>query len=360
MTLSDTATPVLGAILAVMTLVSCGSPGAGEAVGTATSEIVGGTPATAYPEAVVVTSSYILPCSGVVLAPRVVLTAGHCRSSTKTYAITAPNASGQQVSGSSDWTTFDGSAATSSDTLLIFLDAPITLASYPVIATGEVASGTAVVDVGRTLNGVITTQLYVSPTVTIQGPGDPLGFPYNYEALPDISQDGDSGGPIELVAPSSSPHTVVAIVDTDTVEQNVTETSPIDLFARLDIVRDAIVAQIATAASSASAQDAGASTDAAPDGAARGDASAPDADAHPAGADADAGTGDAPVPGTAARATASSSLKKESCSLARARDPGPNVVGAGIAFIVGLGVTRRSRRRIAARPPRAQPRAALH
>ena len=40
-------------------------------------------------------------------------------------------------------------------------------------------------------------------------------------------------------------HTIVAIVDTDTVEQNIAETTPIDLFARIDLVKGAIEQQIA-------------------------------------------------------------------------------------------------------------------
>jgi len=230
--------------LVVIAAAACSSGQAGgEAVARAGSAIVNGTPATAYPEAVVVTASGIIPCSGVLLAPRVVLSAGHCRSTTKAYAVRAPNAGQQEATGSSDWTTFDGAAATSSDTLLIFLDSAIELPNYPTIAAGEAASGTQVVDVGRALNGTITSNVYASSTVTLDGNATPLGFPFNYQATPDISQDGDSGGPIELAGEPA--HTVVAIVDTDTVEQGITETTPIDLFARLDVVRAEIVDQIA-------------------------------------------------------------------------------------------------------------------
>ena len=256
------------AVCAAALSVPCASCGAGDGETTASgaAAIVGGMPATAFPEAVVVTASGFVPCSGVVLAPYVVLTAGHCRSPGKKYAVLAPNApgaQGQQASGSNDWTTYDGDPATSSDTLLIFLDSPIRLATYPVLAPETVAANTAVVDVGRTLNGTLTMNDYVSPTVTILGPGTPLGFPYNYEATPDISQDGDSGGPIELVSSlASPPHVVVAIVDTDTVEQDISEASPIDLFARLDGVREAILAQIAADADGGAARGDGGATDA--------------------------------------------------------------------------------------------------
>lgn len=184
--------------LPVLLLSACSSRPADDDVGTSREPIVDGTPATNYPEAVVVTASGFLPCSGAVLAPRVVLTAGHCRSLTNSYEIVAPNAGNQQSTASSDWTSYNGDPATSSDTLLIFLDSPIVLSTYPQIGDEPVAQGTAVVDIGRTLNGSITSTDYVSPTVTIEGPATSLGFPFNYEALPDISQDGDSGGPIEV------------------------------------------------------------------------------------------------------------------------------------------------------------------
>jgi hypothetical protein len=313
----------------LLALSACsGEPAADGPTGTTRAAIENGSPATAFPEAVVVTASGFLPCSGVVLAPRVVLTAGHCRSATKKYSVSAPNANHQTASGSNDWTTFDGEAATSSDTLLIFLESDIKLDVYPTIAASEVAAGTPVVDVGRTLNNVITTSVYVSPTVTIEGTGDSLGFHYNYQALPDISQDGDSGGPIELV--NGAAHSVVAIVDTDTVEQNITETTPIDLFARLDLVRDAMLQQI-----SAHPSDAGSSADA---GAKKSDAAGPllDASASGTGKDAESEPADAGHDDATARRTAADG----SCAIgpgAGVRDMWP------IAFAFVL-LSRRRRR----------------
>ena len=86
----------------------------------------------------------------------------------------------------------------------------------------------------------------MSQPVTITGLGTDLGFPFNYKAMPDLSQNGDSGGPIEVVDPNggAGAHRVVAVVDTDTIDENINEEEPIDLFARVDLVYGQIAAQI--------------------------------------------------------------------------------------------------------------------
>ncbi len=224
-----------------------------EATGETTERIVKGTPAVQYPEAVYVTSDGYVPCSGVLLAPTVVLSAGHCRGRKSTFEVVAPHADGQSAHGSASWSPYDGSPSKSPDVMLIFLDAPIVIPHYPTLGATEVQPGTQVVDVGRTRDGVIETGDYVSPPVTIRGPATALGFPYNYEAVPDVSETGDSGGPIML----AGTHTIVGIVDTDTLEQNVASATPIDLFARIDLVHDAIVAAIAGGPPDSGAEDAG-------------------------------------------------------------------------------------------------------
>jgi hypothetical protein len=232
------------------------SSSASEPTATSAQAIVHGSPAVDYPEAVYVTSDGYVPCSGVLLTPTVVLSAGHCRGRESTYEVVAPNANGQSAHGSSSWSPYEGDPKKSSDVMLVFLDTPIHIATYPTLGATQVAAGTQVVDIGRTLNGSIGTDDYVSPMVAIEGPATALGFPYNYEALPDISENGDSGGPIML----AGTHTIVAIVDVDTTEENIAETTPVDLFARVDLVHDAIESAIASRTSSSSSVSGGCSS----------------------------------------------------------------------------------------------------
>src|ERR1039457_1019495 len=73
-----------------------------------------GTPATAFPEAIVLTVNGFVPCSGVLLSPPVLLTAGHCSLGTTvapTFDVVAPNApdaSGkpQTAHGTKDWSPY--------------------------------------------------------------------------------------------------------------------------------------------------------------------------------------------------------------------------------------------------------------
>ena len=135
-------------------LISCAVDGAAptetstsqeeEAVGEKVSQpIVNGASASAFAEAALVNGPDFY-CSGAVIAPRVVLTAGHCVVGTSSWTVKAPYASNQTAHGSSSWTSYVSSGEfvnpKTLDVAVIILDTPITMSSYPTLASAAVAS----------------------------------------------------------------------------------------------------------------------------------------------------------------------------------------------------------------------------
>lgn len=173
--------------------------------------IKGGVPATAYPEAVLLDlgGGY---CSGSLVAPQLVLTAGHCVAGVASFSVTAPHASGQQANGVKgevyDYTnTTEYVDPNQHDVGVVFLDAPITLSAYPVLADQPIA-GEQVVNVGRIQDGQLSTSsLFVSQPLGVSD-GASIGYPLSYVAT-EVIEPGDSGGPV-LVAGDPS-HRIVAV-----------------------------------------------------------------------------------------------------------------------------------------------------
>jgi hypothetical protein len=188
----------------------------GQATDDISSPIIGGSLATSYQEAALVTAiraGVPYECSGAVIAPRVVLTAGHCVAGMDAWTVTAPFVSSRKVPGTGETFDYidDGTHNVhpgQHDIGLVYLDEPIMLDQYPVLPDQPLPDGSTVVNIGRILDGKLSsTALFVSAPLTVASAA-PQGFPFDYVAR-QLIEPGDSGGPD--VVPGTSPHLIVAV-----------------------------------------------------------------------------------------------------------------------------------------------------
>lgn len=207
--------------LAVLSLVAAiapsgciGEPGEDEGSISSTEEaILGGTSVSAqYPEAATimgtggsVPSGYGWYCSATLIAPKVLLTAGHCVDGPTTWQVSVGAQSRTTTRAATyDWKNETGINPAHHDIGLLFLDQPITLASYPTIAQVAAPANSQVLNVGRMHNG-LTNTLWGAVTSNLSD-GASVGFPFVYLTT-DVVEPGDSGGPDFLYGT----HTIIAV-----------------------------------------------------------------------------------------------------------------------------------------------------
>src|SRR5262249_42841423 len=134
--------------------------GGSDALGVDVQAIIGGSAATSYPSAVFMNmktaSGLGYGCSGAVIAPSVVLTAGRCGDGMVGWDVYGGGGKHRSTKAETfDWKENGASTVDPMhhDIGLVYLGEPISLSGYPTLAASPVANGTSVVNVGRVLNG---------------------------------------------------------------------------------------------------------------------------------------------------------------------------------------------------------------
>jgi hypothetical protein len=229
-------------MLICIALAGCAVNSGDEDVAVDIEPIVGGAVANEYPEAATlnidVTQSMYYACSGTLIAPQVVLTAGHCVAGHHHWDVYVGGSYRASTNATVyDWPVLDSDTVSPSyhDVGLVFLSTPIALPSgFPTIAAAPYPRGTKALNVGRdvgpdALHYTITASLFEAPiAIETTSPS----YPFDYSST-DVIQPGDSGGPVFL----SGTHTIIAV--NSGAAAGVSE-----VMARVDLVAGWIATQV--------------------------------------------------------------------------------------------------------------------
>jgi hypothetical protein len=191
---------VFGTIAAAAGLVACSSPGTqGPQVGSVSN------PALVTLDLRNAADQNVGSCSGTLLSPAVVLTAGHCVMASGSVIVTTSD--GQSAIGVQHWSTWQNfqsswSHPLHSDVAVILLDREIYVSSYPSLADSIVQDGQTLGRIRRVDATSVSPGNYEQVTEPVHL-GAAMGFPLAYTMDP-ASFEGptDTGGP--LIDPSSN------------------------------------------------------------------------------------------------------------------------------------------------------------